>query len=129
MTFVPEQDLFFAQNIKALRQLKGLTQTEFGQPFGLSRGVVNNYERGMVPPFGVVLSICQYFNLDVVAFGTKPGIAQAKLPEKDTQNKLEVAGQAFDALPPAQQRQQYLDLLAQQLELKALVQQLSKVMH
>ena len=40
----------FARNLKTYRTLAGMTQTDLAQLSGLTRAVINNYERGQSEP-------------------------------------------------------------------------------
>lgn len=41
---------FLKENIKTIRKSWGMTQTDFGKLFGLSRGAINQYEYGRSEP-------------------------------------------------------------------------------
>ncbi len=55
-----------AERIKLLRKSKGLSQTEFGQIFGIVKSTVSSYERGnSSPDDDIKKEICKYFNVSV----------------------------------------------------------------
>ena len=41
---------FIGRNIKKIRTTKGLSQTEFGKIFGITRGSIGSYEEGRAEP-------------------------------------------------------------------------------
>lgn len=55
--------LFLKQNIKYLRNTKGLTQLQLGEFVGVSRDNVASYERGTVPPVDIIHNLVKYFNV------------------------------------------------------------------
>lgn len=55
-----------AQRIKQLRQESGMTQTEFGDRFGIVKSTVSLYESGKSSPNDQIKSqICNYFNISM----------------------------------------------------------------
>ena len=51
--------------IKEIRKRIGLTQTEFGEVFGVSRNVINSYERGVVAPIPLFIeSLCTKYDVN-----------------------------------------------------------------
>ncbi|PTN08073.1 peptidase S24-like protein [Mangrovibacterium marinum] len=50
-------------NLKYLRLLCGLNQTEFGNKFGLSRDNIASYERGSEPKITALTKIVEYFHI------------------------------------------------------------------
>ncbi|MCB9202518.1 MAG: helix-turn-helix transcriptional regulator [Flavobacteriales bacterium] len=55
---------YFGTNIKKIRQLKGLSQTQFGELVNLNRGVVSSYEEGRAEPkIETLLRISDHFEL------------------------------------------------------------------
>lgn len=49
-------------NIRTLRELKGMTRREFGEKIRVSQDVINNVERGRVEPSGMMIKcICDTF--------------------------------------------------------------------
>lgn len=54
-----------SERIKWIRKNKGLTQTEFGERLGVSRSVVNNWERdAVVPPNPTFTAISAIFGVN-----------------------------------------------------------------
>jgi len=52
------------KNLKFLRRIEGLSQTDFAKRVGLKRNNIASYESGMVEPSGVkFLEICDYFEI------------------------------------------------------------------
>jgi len=55
-----------AERIKTLRKSKDLTQTEFGELFGIVKSTVSSYERGnSSPDDDIKKEICKYFNVSM----------------------------------------------------------------
>ena len=55
---------YFGTNIKKIRQLKGLSQTQFGELVNLNRGVISSYEEGRAEPkIETLLRISDHFEL------------------------------------------------------------------
>jgi transcriptional regulator with XRE-family HTH domain len=53
--------------IRALREAKGLTQTELGARIGKQQSVVGKYEREEVDiPFGVLVNIAQALHVEII---------------------------------------------------------------
>ena len=60
--------------IKEVRKHFNLTQTEFGQSFGVSRNVINSYERGIVAPIPLFIeSLCSKYGVDQIWLETGDG--------------------------------------------------------
>lgn len=56
---------FFGQNLKFLRRMKGLSQSELGKQIGLSRNNIASYETGVVEPnMKVFLRACTFFETE-----------------------------------------------------------------
>lgn len=55
--------VYFSSNIKILRQKKNISQQEMADALQLSRTKVNSYERGVQPPYELLVKISDYFNL------------------------------------------------------------------
>ena len=52
----------FAENIKALRKSKDLTQEQFGKEFGVDKRTVSTWENGISEPnLATIAKICDYF--------------------------------------------------------------------
>lgn len=76
-----------ANRIKELRKSKNLTQTEFGQIFGIVKSTVSLYESGKSTPNDEIKKkICEYFN---VSFDYLLGRTDKKDIEKETYNNLD----------------------------------------
>ncbi len=57
---------YFALNLKKIRQLKRLSQTEFAKIFGMTRATVGAYEEGRAEPrIDKLIEIANYFGLTV----------------------------------------------------------------
>lgn len=53
-----------AENVKALRELTGLNQEEFGKKFGATRGQIGSYEEGRaVPKTQIATALCEHFGI------------------------------------------------------------------
>ena len=60
--------------IKEVRKHLDLTQTEFGEVFGVSRNVINSYERGVVAPIPLFIeSLCTKYGVDQTWLETGEG--------------------------------------------------------
>jgi len=58
---------FFGRNLKFLRRLHGLSQTQIAEKVGMKRNNIASYESGMVEPNIVkFLAVCSYFKVDTV---------------------------------------------------------------
>lgn len=55
--------LFLKQNIKYLRNVKGLTQPQLGDFVGVSRDNIASYERGTVPPVDILHKFVNFFHI------------------------------------------------------------------
>lgn len=55
--------LFLKQNIKYLRNIKGLTQPQLGDIVGVSRDNIASYERGTVPPVDILHKLVNFFHV------------------------------------------------------------------
>ena len=79
--------------IKALRKAKKLTQTQFGSILGVSRAVINTWERGAVLPNDMAIQmICVKFGVDEDWLVAGSG---EMFPEKTSEDELI---EAFGAL-------------------------------
>jgi transcriptional regulator with XRE-family HTH domain len=57
---------YFGQNIRKIRIVKKLTQTEFADLFGLSRTAVGSYEEGRAEAkIDTIIKIADYFDLSL----------------------------------------------------------------
>lgn len=75
-----------AERIKAVRKAQEpkLSQTEFGEKLGVSRGVVNNLELGRVEPTELMIrSIARTFNVDEVWLRTGAGTMEVQATRKE----------------------------------------------
>lgn len=56
----------FGENVKKIRTLHNLSQQEFGDLFGVSRGSVGSYEEGRAEPkIDTAIKIAQHFNISL----------------------------------------------------------------
>ena len=56
----------FAENLKYLRKLKGITQTQFAAEFNISAGTIAMWETGKrMPDSETLKKIAQYFNVSI----------------------------------------------------------------
>lgn len=54
---------YFGQNLKHLRQQRGLNQGELASEFNLSNSQISNYEKGAsFPTMELAFKFCEYFN-------------------------------------------------------------------
>lgn len=61
--------MYISLNIKYLQEKEKLTQNEFGEMFGLGKGVVNSYIAGKATPrLETIMQICKYFNISIDDF-------------------------------------------------------------
>lgn len=61
--------MFIHKNISYLQKKERLTQNEFGELFGLGKGVINSYVTGKaMPKLETVIAICKYFKLNINDF-------------------------------------------------------------
>jgi len=126
----PEEKFYVADNLRELRLELRLSQKAFGELFGWGRGNVNNYERGMIPPFPTLLAICRRFNLDLEAFTTQQGLIHARqvpgkpLPMPSAATLLET----FELLNEGGKKEAYEVLLAKYLDLKSAIHKLNDLL-
>lgn len=59
--------MFFASNIKFLRTRRGKTQTGLAEDLGIKRTSLIGYEKGVQPPFSVMLELSDCFSISVDA--------------------------------------------------------------
>lgn len=60
--------------VKEVRKHLGMTQTEFGDALGVSRDVINSYERGRVTPTQTFLDLlCMKYGVDPIWMETGEG--------------------------------------------------------
>lgn len=61
--------MYLGQNIRYLRKLKKITQTELGELLSKTHTVVGGYENGKtLPPLDVILEMCKIFEVDLTDF-------------------------------------------------------------
>ena len=58
----------FHENLKALREVRGVTQETLGQKIGVAKSTVSMYESGSrEPSFEILEAIADYFNVSLAA--------------------------------------------------------------
>lgn len=63
------------QEIRFYRKKKGLTQTEFGALFGMSKQAVYSWETGLYSPdISVLLKMADYFQIPICILVGRPGM-------------------------------------------------------
>ena len=63
------------QEIKFYRKKKGLTQTEFGAVFGMSKQAVYSWETGLyAPDISVLLKMADFFQIPICMLVGRPGV-------------------------------------------------------
>lgn len=101
------------QEIRFYRKKKGLTQTEFGSLFGMSKQAVYSWETGLYSPdISVLLKMADYFQIPICILVGRPGMfcqdvennekdcaCCASISEKDSR-----IIRAIHALPDKEQR-------------------------
>ena len=101
------------QEIRFYRKKKGLTQTEFGSLFGMSKQAVYSWETGLYSPdISVLLKMADYFQIPICVLVCRPGMfcqgaentrqdctSCASISEKDSR-----IIRAIHALPDEEQR-------------------------
>ncbi len=79
---------YLSSNIKYLRELKGLNQTQLGDILGKKKAVVSSYELGgSEPPLTALLKLSDYFGIDL------DSLTKLDLSNKDNQNKTDIENQ------------------------------------
>ncbi len=64
--------IMIGKNVKFLRNYSGLNQTEFGKLFGITRGMIDTYEREKAKPsFELLNRVAKHFNLSLEAITQK----------------------------------------------------------
>lgn len=101
------------QEIRYYRKKKGLTQTEFGALFGMSKQAVYSWETGLYfPDISILLKMADFFQIPICILVGRPGMfcqdeahteseyqSCASISEKDSR-----IIRAIHALPKAQQK-------------------------
>lgn len=59
--------MFFAENLKFLRNRKKKSQTELAEELGLTRTSLSGYEKNVQPPFQTLIRIAEYFHISLDA--------------------------------------------------------------
>ena len=101
------------QEIRYYRKKKGLTQTEFGALFGMSKQAIYSWETGLYSPdISVLLKMSDYFQIPICILVGRPGMFCTGLQEADidchycasiTEKDSRII-RAIHALPQQQQR-------------------------
>lgn len=78
--------MYLKSNIRHLRRLVRLKQSDLGEQIGKTKEVISAYERGInTPPLEVLIELCRVFevNLDELVFANleKEGLPQTINPE------------------------------------------------
>ena len=56
-------EIKFSDNLKALRNGRGLTQEEFGKAIGVNKRTVSTWEKGISEPnLHTIAKICEFFD-------------------------------------------------------------------
>lgn len=100
------------QEIRYYRKKKGLTQTEFGALFGMSKQAVYSWETGLYSPdISVLLRMADFFQIPICILVGRPGMfcQDDKEHESDCQYCASISEKdsriirAIHALPQSQQ--------------------------
>lgn len=84
-----EEAAIIGERIKTLRKTNNLTQTEFGELFGIGKTTVSSYETGnSCPNDSIKLAICRFFN---VTTDYLLGNSDEKTPSSVTEEDVKVA--------------------------------------
>ncbi|WP_167618886.1 XRE family transcriptional regulator [Maribellus sediminis] len=59
--------MYFADNLKFLRQRRQKSQMDLAAELGLTRTTLSGYEKNVQPPFKVLIRISEYFNISLDA--------------------------------------------------------------
>lgn len=101
------------QEIRYYRKKKGLTQTEFGALFGMSKQAVYSWETGLYSPdISVLLRMADFFQIPICILVGRPGMfyQDDKETESDCQYCASISEKdsriirAIHALPQSQQQ-------------------------
>ncbi len=85
---------YFSVNLKKLRHVKGLSQSEFARIFGLTRATVGAYEEGRAEPkLDKIIEIANYFGLTV------DQLVREELGDDETSNYGQRQRQSTDYIP------------------------------
>jgi transcriptional regulator with XRE-family HTH domain len=120
-------------NLRRLRNTQKFTQKEFGELFGLSRGMVDTYERNAVTPSpATIIKIADYFKISPMEMESclEAEVEALYLARKSGQDmRVQIAhpNQSLEETSMLRriiaQQQEHIDLLKQKL------QQLTKNVH
>jgi len=90
----------FAERIKQIRSILGLSQTDFGKRLGVSRDVINNIERMRVEPKEVFIDhLCLILGISKLWLVKGKGEMFEREPEK-VDKQLYEAIEIFNSLSP-----------------------------
>lgn len=61
--------MYLHNNIRILRNRKGLTQEQLSEAIGKSKETINGYEKGrVIPPFDIILKLSEIFSVSLDDF-------------------------------------------------------------
>ena len=90
----------FSEKLKYLIKLKGMTQIEVAQQFGVSHPAVNNWLNGAMPRPSKIKAIADFFNVDVnILTNDSLELESEKLTETYKNNTLELCLKILNILP------------------------------
>lgn len=90
----------FSEKLKYLIKLKGMTQIEVAQQFGVSHPAVNNWLNGAMPRPSKIKAIADFFNVDVnILTNDSLELESGKLTETYKNNTLELCLKILNILP------------------------------
>ena len=90
----------FSEKLKYLIKLKGMTQIEVAQQFGVSHPAVNIWLNGAMPRPSKIKAIADFFNVDVnILTNDSLELESEKLTETYKNNTLELCLKILNILP------------------------------
>lgn len=104
------------ERIRAIRELRSMSQQDVARAFGCARETVSNWERaerGIEAPD--LARLTQIFDVDITYF-YGVGEYQAEDVPSETQMVYGLQGKVVSHLPPGRARQRYIDGLRAQAE-------------
>ena len=92
--------MYFAENLKLLRERKKLTQTALAQNLELSRTTLIGYEKGVQPTFPTLIKIAEYFkfSLDALIRYRLSSLSEFQFSELERGMDLDLSGRQLRLL-------------------------------
>ena len=106
---------YFALNLKKIRQLKRLSQTEFAKIFGMTRATVGAYEEGRAEPkIDKLIEIANYFGLTV------DQLVRKRLTVNEISHYQDKVKHSLETIPfvPLSEKKSFIEAVVEQKDFK-----------